>query len=85
MEETQEVSLELKVKNNIELKKELQNDIFAYQRFIEENKKQIKEIEKFLWKNCNHEWIDLDDGDYYSRIKQHCKHCKLYRHSYMYT
>ena len=85
MEEKQEVSLELKVKNNIELKKELQNDIFAYQRFIEENKKQIKEIEKFLWKNCNHEWIDLDDGDYYSRIKYYCKHCKLYKHSYMYT
>ena len=85
MEERQEVNLELTVKNNIELKKELQNNIFEYQRFIVENKKKIKEIEKFLWKNCNHEWIDLDDGDYYSKIKYHCEQCKLYKHSYMYT
>ena len=85
MEEKQKVNIHLNVENKIKLRNDLQNDIFAYQRFIEENKKQIKEIEKFLWKNCNHEWIDLDDGDYYSRIKYHCKHCKLYKHSYMYT
>ena len=84
-EEEEEEEIQLSVQNNIELKNQLQSDIFYYEKIIIKNKKKIKEIEKHIWKNCNHEWIDLDDGDYYSRIKHHCKYCKLYKHSYMYT
>ena len=83
MEKIQEI--ELSVQNNIELKTKLQNDIFYYEKIIIKNKNKIKKIEKHIWKNCNHKWIDLDDGDYYSRIKQHCKHCKLYNNCHMYT
>ena len=46
---------------------------------------EIKELEKFVWRNCKHEWVYLDDGDYYSRIKYKCKHCNLYRNQYMYN
>ena len=63
----------------------LQKDINYSYRFIDNAKKEIKELEKFIWRNCQHEWIYLDDGDYYSRIKYKCKHCNLYRNEYMYN
>ena len=81
MEQTQEQKLTTKIKKI----NELRQNIISYFNYIEETKKEIKELEKFVWKNCKHEWVYLDDGDYYSRIKYKCKHCNLYRNQYMYN
>ena len=62
----------------------LQADIIYSYNFINQAKKDIKELERFIWRNCQHEWEYLNDGDYYSRIKYKCKHCDLYRNQYMY-
>tara|TARA_B100000780_G_C21015029_1_gene406594 strand:+ start:263 stop:529 length:267 start_codon:yes stop_codon:yes gene_type:complete len=72
------------IQEKIDLKTSLGSDInFAY-RYIDSAKKNIKEIEKYLWRNCIHEWVHLDYEDN-SRIKYNCKHCQLYRHSTMYN
>jgi len=73
------------VRDKIKSRKTLENDINFAHRFIDSAKKEIKDLEKFLWNNCQHNWIDLDDGDYYSKIKYHCSICKLYRNAYMYN
>lgn len=73
------------VRDKIKLRKNLKNDINFSHRFINSAKKEINDIEKFLWNNCQHNWVDLDDGDYYSKIKHHCSICSLYRNGYMYN
>ncbi len=73
------------VRDKIKLRKNLKNDINFSHRFINSAKKEINDIEKFLWNNCQHNWVDLDDGDYYSKIKHHCSICNLYRNAYMYN
>ncbi len=70
-----------KKKNKI---KKLQQDINYCYNFINTSKKEIKELEKFIWKNCDHKWIYLNDGNYYSKIKYKCQYCNLYRNEYMY-
>ena len=73
-----------KLQETIFNRNKLQQDIYNCFDFINKAKKDIKELERFIWKNCEHEWEYLNDGDYYSRIKYKCKHCDLYRNQYMY-
>tara|TARA_B110000008_G_scaffold279536_1_gene327085 strand:+ start:114 stop:377 length:264 start_codon:yes stop_codon:yes gene_type:complete len=73
------------VRDKIKSKKNLEIDINFSYRFIDSAKKEINDIEKFLWNNCQHDWIHLDDGDYYSKIKYHCSICNLYKNGYMYN
>ena len=77
--------MEQKLSEKIIHRDNLQKDIVNYFNYIEEARKQIKELEKTIWRNCEHEWVYLDDGDYYSKIKYKCKHCNLYRNQYMYN
>tara|TARA_B100001121_G_C18585900_1_gene572082 strand:+ start:399 stop:644 length:246 start_codon:yes stop_codon:yes gene_type:complete len=80
-----EEKLSEKLSEQITHRDNLQKDINYSYRFINDAKQKIKELERFIWKNCQHEWVYLDDGDYYSRIKYKCKHCDLYRNQYMYN
>ena len=80
-----EQTLKQQLSEKITHRDNLQKDINYSYRFIDNSKRKIKELEKFIWKNCQHEWVYLDDGDYYSRIKYKCKHCNLYRNEYMYN
>lgn len=73
------------IREKIVLRNKLHENIIFSEEFIYRSKEDIKEIEKYLWCNCTHEWIYLDDGDRNSRIKYNCKHCKLYKHSSMYN
>ena len=77
--------MEQKLSEKIIHRDNLQKDIVNYFNYIEEARKKIKELEKTIWRNCEHEWVYLDDGDYYSKIKYKCKHCNLYRNQYMYN
>lgn len=73
------------IHEKVVLRNKLQKDVVFSEEFIYQSKEDIKEIEKYLWHNCTHEWIHLDYEDRNSRIKYNCKHCKLYRHSSMYN
>jgi hypothetical protein len=47
--------------------------------------KKIKENEKLIWHNCEHEWKkDLTIGQYEKNC-YFCKHCKLWRNGHMYN
>jgi hypothetical protein len=44
----------------------------------------IKNNEKIIWNNCEHDWVyDMSCGPY-ERNKYYCKKCRLWRNSYMY-
>ena len=51
------------VRDLISNKNKLQKDIYDMQRLIRENTQSIKEIEKALWKKCDHQWIYDECGD----------------------
>ena len=44
----------------------------------------IKANEKFIWKECEHEWEWDTASGVYERNCYYCKHCKLWRNHYMY-
>ena len=44
----------------------------------------VKANEKKIWENCDHEWKYDISADEYEKNKYFCKHCKLWRNSYMY-
>ena len=48
-------------------------------------KKQIKENEKIIYKNCNHDWEYDETCGSYDRIKYKCKKCGLWRNAFMYS
>ena len=73
------------LKEKLELRDSLQKDIIHSYRFIESAKEKIRKLESYIYDNCNHEWEYFDDGDPYSKLRYVCKHCKLYRNSYMYS
>ena len=77
------MSISQQTKVQIELLNKLKTDIQHSELFIYNSNEDIKEIEKYLWKNCPHEWVSLEND--YSRIKYKCAICTLYKHTTMYT
>lgn len=69
----------------IEKKKNLVSDNFRYQNQIQKNKREIKLLEKKIYKFCNHEWVRDWDVAFDDRCKYNCKTCKLWRNDYMYN
>lgn len=59
--------------------------IYEYNNLIKNMKKQIKENEKIIYKNCNHDWEYDETCGSYDRIKYKCKKCGLWRNAYMYS
>ena len=65
--------------------KKMRQEIFSYEKLINEYKKQIKANEKIIYQNCEHEWeYDTSCGPY-DRIKYSCIKCGLWRNNYMYS
>ena len=56
--------------------------IFKYEKMIKELKNKNKNLEKEIYKTCNHNW-EKDWDDLYSRYKI-CKKCKLANFPYGY-
>ena len=52
---------------------------------IDQLRKDIKSIQKNLFKTCEHDWIRDWDEPSDSRCKWKCKHCELSRNTYLYT
>ena len=59
------------------------NNIYAYEREIMREKKKLKDIEKTIYKTCNHNW-ERDWDDLFSRYKV-CSKCKLANMPYVYN
>jgi len=63
----------------------LLNKIYEYDNSIRTMKKQIRENEKIIYKNCSHDWEYDESCGPYDRIKYKCKKCGLWRNDYMYA
>ena len=58
------------------------NLMYDYEKMIKQLKNKNKQIEKIIYKTCNHNW-EKDWDDLYSRYKI-CKKCKLANFPYVY-
>ena len=63
---------------------EYRYEIVELRERIFELEKKIKDNEKIIWKECEHEWkYDTCSGPY-ERNNYYCVKCKLWRNYYMY-
>ena len=61
-----------------------QQTIYQLMDKIEYLKKTNKELEKNIWKKCQHEWEYDTASCFDDRTKYFCSKCKLWRNSYWY-
>ena len=74
------------VKGKIRTLKLCRLDIVEAHILIKERQIQIKDLEKQIWRECNHEWIANNDLMMYDNCcKQLCLKCGLYKNSYLYS
>lgn len=64
--------------------KKLKEENMYYERMIQNNKYKIREMEKNLFKMCNHQWVRDEFAAFDDHIKQVCDRCGLYNCSAYY-
>ena len=74
-----------KTKEKYDTNSESRYLIVEYREKIRKLEEDIRKNEKYIFNHCNHEWefeyaSCMNERNYY-----YCKHCKLYKNSYMYT
>ena len=62
-----------------------QKQIYNFYNLINHNKDKIKQIEKELYKKCDHDWIRDECANFDDRCKYICSKCSLYRSDYLYN
>ena len=55
-----------------------------YERVMQNNKYKIREMEKNLFKMCDHQWVRDEYANFDDHIKQVCDRCGLYNCSAYY-
>lgn len=72
------------VEELIQSRKNNTNDIITLTRKIEKLKSDNKNIERKLWKTCEHVWERDWDVAFDDRCKYYCKVCQLWRNHHLY-
>ena len=68
----------VEVKELIDHKNSIYQDIYAMERRIESLKVEISDTNKKIFSTCNHNWIRDWDAPFDSHCKRICSICKLY-------
>ncbi len=71
------------VKKMVELKERKEAEIYFKKREILELEKSIKDLDRSLWKSCDHDWVRIS-WDSQDLIKRQCKRCNLFQHPWTY-
>ena len=83
-----DVQLNNKDSNNVEKmiydKNILQSQIYNFYNLIKNNEKDIEDLDRYIYKLCNHNWVNDDSACFDDRCKHICSKCNLYQSSYMY-
>ena len=61
-----------------------QQQINNFYNLIQKNRQLIKDLEKEIYKNCQHDWIRDECANFDDRCKFICSKCSLYRSNYLY-
>lgn len=73
------------VKELIQLKRDKKTQMFEYEQRIKNIKKDIREIEKKIYKKCEHNWErDYSCIGLYTKPETVCTKCNLYKDYYYY-
>jgi len=73
----------MNVEELLKLKNKRFYEIDDKKKEILELEKHIKDINRILWKNCNHEWVRVPNSER-DLLKRRCKKCELWDHAYLY-
>ena len=76
---TSEKKIDRRIAQLVFENKELTRTKFSFLRKINMIEHKLKENERFLRENCNHEWRCLDDGCMYERPTKICNKCNIYK------
>ena len=76
MKSTEEI-----VKSNLLLNKRM----FEIEVEMRTIKDKIRKNNKFLWDNCEHDWVDQQDSSMYDKSTYRCSKCKLIKDHRLYT
>ena len=68
----------------IEERAQLQTSIYNAETIIRESKQNIKNIEKLLFKKCNHKWQYDYNCAFDDHTKHFCSFCKVWKNRYWY-
>ena len=68
----------VEVKELIDHKNSIYQDIYAMERRIESLKVEITDTNKKIFSTCKHNWVRDWDAAFDSRCKRICSICKLY-------
>ena len=68
-----------------EKNQQFQLQIIAFKEKVIKLEDLIKKNEKKMWTLCEHEWKYDTSCGINANLCHYCKHCRLWRHEYMYT
>ena len=67
----------------LEIKKNRYDEIHNKKLEILELQKNIKDIDRKLWNECDHKFVKVS-WDSQDLLKRQCEYCKLWQHEYLY-
>jgi hypothetical protein len=69
----------------INRKNEINEEIMTLNKMILKLKKEKKDINKLLWKECKHCWVVDDSASSDDLCNKYCKICYIYNNKFIYS